>query len=104
MGALDLVRLRPLMAKTQGRREFVVALIDGPVALDHPDLAKDRIRAVPGKQAAACDIDRCRKKVLDTASPFQRWLPLLPVVVHCTVKVRFVLWTSDPAVPVTVMV
>ena len=54
MSILDLVRLRPLMAKTPGRREFVVALIDGPVALDHPDLAKDRIRAVPGKQAAAC--------------------------------------------------
>jgi subtilisin family serine protease len=54
MSILDLVQLRPLMAKTEGRPEFVVALIDGPVAMDHPDFAKDRIRAVPGKQAAAC--------------------------------------------------
>jgi hypothetical protein len=35
---LGLVRLRPLMHRTLGRPEICVGLIDGPVALHHPDL------------------------------------------------------------------
>src|SRR5262249_24523677 len=37
-----------------GRPEIPIGLIDGPVALDHPDLAGERIREVPGKIPAAC--------------------------------------------------
>jgi subtilisin family serine protease len=51
---LDLVRLSPLMARTIGRPEISIGLIDGPVALDHPDLAAESIREVPGKLPAAC--------------------------------------------------
>lgn len=51
---LDLVGLSPLMARTSGRPEIAIGLIDGPVALDHPDLAAENIREVPGKQPAAC--------------------------------------------------
>jgi subtilisin family serine protease len=51
---LDLVGLLPLMARTSGRPEIAVGLIDGPVALDHPDLAAENIREVPGKLSAAC--------------------------------------------------
>lgn len=54
MGPLDLVNLTPLMARTGGRPEIRVGLIDGPVALDHPDLAGQSIRAVSGSRAAAC--------------------------------------------------
>jgi subtilisin family serine protease len=51
---LNLVGLPQLMARTSGRPEIVIGLIDGPVALDHPDLAADNIREVPGKLPAAC--------------------------------------------------
>lgn len=54
MGPLDLVKLTPLMARTSGRAEIKIGLIDGPVALDHPDLAAHNIREVSGKQSGAC--------------------------------------------------
>jgi subtilisin family serine protease len=53
-GGLDLVGLSPLMARTSGRPEISIGLIDGPVALDHPDLAAENIHEVPGKLPAAC--------------------------------------------------
>jgi subtilisin family serine protease len=54
MGPLDLVKLTRLMESTGGRAEIKVALIDGPVAMEHPDLAAENIREVPGKLAGAC--------------------------------------------------
>jgi subtilisin family serine protease len=51
---LDLVGLPRLMARTSGSPEISIGLIDGPVALDHPDLAAENIREVPGKLPAAC--------------------------------------------------
>jgi subtilisin family serine protease len=42
---LDLITLTPLMARTSGSRQVVVALVDGPVLTSHPDLAAD-IRAL----------------------------------------------------------
>jgi subtilisin family serine protease len=54
MGPLDLVNLTALMARTSGRAEIKVGLIDGPVALDHPDLAAHNIHEVPGEQTGAC--------------------------------------------------
>jgi subtilisin family serine protease len=42
------------MARTSGRSEITIGLIDGPVALDHRDLASESIREVQGKLAAAC--------------------------------------------------
>jgi len=52
----DLVGLSPLMARTSGRPEISIGLIDGPVVLDHPDLAAENIREVPGKLPAACAV------------------------------------------------
>ena len=37
VGCLDLVGLSALMASVSGRPEIAIGLIDGPVALDHPD-------------------------------------------------------------------
>jgi subtilisin family serine protease len=42
------------MAHTSGRPEIAIGLIDGPVALDHPDLAAENIHEVPGKLPAGC--------------------------------------------------
>jgi subtilisin family serine protease len=43
---VELVRLAPLMARTSGKPEMVIGLIDGPVALDHPGLAADNVRSL----------------------------------------------------------
>ena len=51
--ALQLVRLAPVMALTRGIAEIEVALVDGPVAVDHPDLYGAAIRAV-GLEPSAC--------------------------------------------------
>jgi subtilisin family serine protease len=48
---LELVRLPGMMALTSGRADLVVGLLDGPVALDHPDLATRNVRALAGKGA-----------------------------------------------------
>jgi len=54
MHALDLVNLRPLMELTSGKVETAIGLIDGPVALGHPELASDNIREIPGKLPGIC--------------------------------------------------
>jgi subtilisin family serine protease len=52
--ALTLVNLVPLMAQTTGRAEIAVGLVDGPVAIDHPDLAHSNIQEVRGGVGPAC--------------------------------------------------
>src|SRR5262249_23658251 len=51
---LELVKLTALMNITEGRPEVVIGLIDGPVAIGHPDLATQNIREIPGKQSGSC--------------------------------------------------
>jgi subtilisin family serine protease len=54
MSPLDLVGLTALMERAWGRPEVVVGLVDGPIAMNHPDLAGDTIREVPGKMSGTC--------------------------------------------------
>jgi len=54
MRPLDLVELSALMERSQGRRAITVALIDGPVVLNHPELAGAIIREIPGKLKGTC--------------------------------------------------
>ena len=54
MNPLDLVKLTALMAVTDGRPEIAVGLVDGPVALDHPDLASENVREIPGTLPCEC--------------------------------------------------
>jgi subtilisin family serine protease len=54
MKPLELVRLIALMELTEGRSEVVVGLVDGPIAMHHPDLTGNAIREVPGKMSGAC--------------------------------------------------
>lgn len=54
MDSLGLVRLKPLMAHTHGRPDIMIGLIDGPVAMNHPDLAGDHIREIPAKLRGTC--------------------------------------------------
>ena len=54
MDRLQLVRFPALMALTEGRREVAVALVDGPVLLQHTDLANSTIREVPAGARVTC--------------------------------------------------
>jgi len=54
MTALELVKLLPLMARTGGRPEVTIGLIDGPVAKGHPDVEGRNIRELPGGEGGAC--------------------------------------------------
>ena len=63
----ELVRLAALMELTSGIPEVLVALIDGPVALDHPDLAGSDFREIGGKGSGSCtsnDNLACQRTVL----------------------------------------
>jgi subtilisin family serine protease len=54
MNHLDLVKLPALMELTRGQPEIVVGLIDGPVAMNHPDLTSENIREIPGSLQRTC--------------------------------------------------
>src|SRR5215470_14298224 len=54
MTPLELTHLPELMALTHGNADVTIGLIDGPVAMTHPDLAEARIREVPGKLTGTC--------------------------------------------------
>jgi subtilisin family serine protease len=54
MTPLEMVGLEPLMKRTSGRPELAIALIDGPVAADHPDLAGQKIREITRTAPAGC--------------------------------------------------
>ncbi|MEE1836664.1 S8 family peptidase [Streptomyces sp. SP17KL33] len=57
MDPLELVRLPPLMARTSGRPEIVIGVIDGRVAPDHPAFAARAVREL----GPATDTGRCRR-------------------------------------------
>jgi subtilisin family serine protease len=54
MDPLQLAALTPLMARTSGRPDVVVGLLDGPVAVNHPDLPSEHIHSIPGLLPGVC--------------------------------------------------
>jgi subtilisin family serine protease len=52
MNPLDVVGLIPLMEHTSGRPEIVIGLLDGPVAMTHPDLASANLRQLSGSRGS----------------------------------------------------
>ena len=52
--AISLVRLRSLMNRSSGDAAVGVAIIDGPVALEHPQLSHANVEAVSADCRAAC--------------------------------------------------
>jgi subtilisin family serine protease len=52
---IRLVKLDLLMQRSGGVRDVVIGLIDGPVAIDHPDLATSNIQ-VTGSSAGVCSV------------------------------------------------
>jgi subtilisin family serine protease len=53
--AIDLVKLRRLMDRSEGHVDVRVALIDGPVALDHPGLSRANIEGVSRASLESCE-------------------------------------------------
>lgn len=51
---LRLIGLTQLTGLTEGDGSVVIGLVDGPVALDHPDLASENIREVSGNLGGRC--------------------------------------------------
>src|SRR5262245_26803616 len=103
MRALDLVRLSPLMQRTQGRREITIALIDGPVLVSHPDLAGAPIRELVGDVPSACtqaDSSACSHGTFIAGMLSGRRGSVAPAICPgCTVLVRSIFSdaTNDPA-------
>jgi subtilisin family serine protease len=60
MDVLSLINLRPLMDRTSGRTDVMVGLIDGPVAVDHPDLEHRSLQVSSSRFAAACSVPDSR--------------------------------------------
>jgi subtilisin family serine protease len=54
MEALDLISLTELMAHSSGRPDVKIGLIDGPVLIQHPDLASERLQEVSGTSRLTC--------------------------------------------------
>lgn len=54
MDPLELVKLTALMERTSGSPEVKIGLIDGPVVIQHPDLAGEHLREIPGHNGGAC--------------------------------------------------
>lgn len=54
MGAMEIIGLSPLLARTSGDPAISIGLIDGPVYLDHPDLSGGRIQEVSPGGASVC--------------------------------------------------
>jgi subtilisin family serine protease len=54
LSRMELVGLGPLMERTSGGPFLTVAVVDGPVASGHPDLAWDNIREISGGPRGAC--------------------------------------------------
>lgn len=56
MTPLELVQLPALMAITSGSEDIMIALLDGPVVFDHPDLLSERIQDIPGGVGGRCSL------------------------------------------------
>jgi subtilisin family serine protease len=54
MDPLDLIKLTALMERTSGSPEVKVGLIDGPVVIQHSDLASEHLHEIRGNLGAAC--------------------------------------------------
>jgi subtilisin family serine protease len=51
---LNLVNLAPLMELSSGAPEISIGLMDGPVAVNHPDLTAEGVRGIAGAPRAGC--------------------------------------------------
>ena len=99
MDPLDLTGLAPLMARTAGIPEIVIGLIDGPVALTHPDLTGETLREIPGRTSQCKDPDSgsCRHGTFVAGIlNARRSSPAPAICPACTLLIRPVFSEIEP--------
>jgi subtilisin family serine protease len=97
---LELVRLPGLMALTRGRPELIVGLVDGPVALDHPDLATGKVRTLARAPGACRDPTSasCRHGTFVAGIlAARRGAPAPAIAPDCSLLVRPIFLEAAPA-------
>jgi len=100
MDPLELVKMPGLMALTRGRDEVVIALVDGPVMLDHPDLATGRVRTLAGISGVCRDheSEACRHGTFVAGILGARRGARAPAIApHCTLLFRPVFSEMEPS-------
>src|SRR5262249_57042626 len=92
MTALEVVKVSPLMARTTGRPEVTIGLIDGPVAIGHPDLESESIRELPAVNGGSCAVSSstaCQHGTFVAGVvAAQKGAPTPPARPRCTFLVR----------------
>jgi hypothetical protein len=84
LNPLDLVKLTPLMQIASGRAETRVAFIDGPVAINRPELSNAKIIELPGNETAITRHIECvRNKSDDWYPKSSKQLPPLCSLISC---------------------
>ena len=58
MGYLKLLRLTPLINLGTGTPEILIGLMDGPVAVNHPDLVAESVRWIASQPGSGCTQSR----------------------------------------------
>ncbi len=100
MSPLDLVKLTQLMEFTSGSAEVLVGLVDGPVAIDHPDLARENIRGIPGELSGICTMANSAACTHGTfvagVLSAKRISPAPAICPSCTLLVRPIFTESTP--------
>jgi subtilisin family serine protease len=99
----DLSHLRSLMALSAGLADIFVAMIDGPVALDHPDLDASRVRVLPGSLGSGgrtTDSAACRHGSLVAGVLHAKRASTVPgICPGCTLLVRSVYADAQSGAP-----
>jgi subtilisin family serine protease len=54
MNPLDMVGLNQLMQITEGIPEIRIGLVDGPIAIDHPDLVRENLHQINSNSSVVC--------------------------------------------------
>jgi subtilisin family serine protease len=92
MSPLHLVELLAVMERSRGRPEITIALIDGPVFLNHEELAGATIREIPGKVSGTCarsDTVACKHGTFVAGILSARRSSVAPAICpECTLLVR----------------
>lgn len=92
MSPLELVTLAALMARTSGIPEVKIGFIDGPVALQHDDLASECIREISTHTRATCarsDSQAClHGTFIAGILSAKRHSPAPAICPNCTLLVR----------------
>ncbi|MDA2914572.1 S8 family serine peptidase [Acidobacteriia bacterium AH_259_A11_L15] len=89
------------MECTSGRTEITIGLVDGPVAVNHPELASQNIREIPGELRGTCSRASSAACMHGTFAAgilcAKRNSPAPAICPNCTLLLRPILAEATPA-------